>query len=137
MIYLYRMTVRADKKKNLDKVAASLAKDPLQSERQLAKNAWVSNGTAHNMKEELEQTWAVKDSRIVNLTDWDFKLMEMIQQRKFARMNDTDNPVNDSDVNNWDKEAKARYTIFRWEATDNEWGLKDVSAIDKLNDLLW
>ena len=39
--------------------------------------------------------------------------MEMIQRRKFARMNDTDKPVNDNDMNNWDKEAKARFTLFR------------------------
>ena len=52
-------------------------------------------------------------------------------------MDDLENPVNDSDVNNWDKSAQARYSLFRWDATDNEWGLKDAPAIDSLNNLIW
>jgi hypothetical protein len=39
--------------------------------------------------------------------------MQLIQKRKFDRMEDKNDPVNDSDVNNWDKAAQARYTIFR------------------------
>lgn len=118
---------RSDKKKNIDKVAASLAKNPLQSEREIAKDAWVSNWTAHNAKKEVEQTWA-KDNRIISLTDKDFELMQLIQKRKFERMNDTKTPVNDSDVNNWDKTAQARYTIFRWDITDEKGWLKNTVA---------
>jgi hypothetical protein len=33
------MTNRSDKKKSIDKVAASLAKNPLQSEREIAKDS--------------------------------------------------------------------------------------------------
>ena len=130
------MIERSDKKSNIDKVTASLAKNPLQSEREIAKDTWIGNWTVNRAKKELEQNGATKDNRIVNLTDGDFKLMQMIQKRKFERMEDKSNPVNDSDVNNWDKEAKARYTIFRWDATDESGGMKDVSAIDKLKSLL-
>lgn len=131
------MIERSDKKTNIDKVEASLAKKPLQSEREIAKDSWVSKSSVNRAKQELGQNGATKDNRIVNLTDGDFKLMQLIQKRKFDRMEDSSNPVNDSDVNNWDKEAKARYTIFRWDATDEEGGLKDASVLDKLNSLTW
>jgi hypothetical protein len=39
--------------------------------------------------------------------------MELIQKRKFDRMEDKEAPVNDADVDKWDKTAQARYTIFR------------------------
>ena len=131
------MIERSDKKSNIDKVEASLAKNPLQSEREIAKDTWIGNWTVNRAKKELEQNGATKDNRIVNLTNKDFELMQLIQERKFDRMKDKNNPVNDSDVNNWDKEAKARYTIFRWDATDGEGGLKDASVLDKLNSLTW
>ena len=70
------------------------------------------------------------------MTDKDFELMELIQKRKFERMEDKDEKVSDADVNQWDKTAQARYTIFRWDVTDDKWGLKDQSALDSLNNLL-
>lgn len=127
---------RADKKANIDKITAWLVKDPLASERKLAKMAWVSPSTAHISKKEIEQSQA-KDERIISLTDKDFELMQIIQKRKFDRMEDKDDPVNDSDVNNWDKSAQARYSLFRWDATDEKWGIKDISALDSLNSLIW
>jgi hypothetical protein len=30
------------------------------------------------------------------------------------------------------KESTARYSLFRWNATDNEWGLKQIESIDIL-----
>jgi len=39
--------------------------------------------------------------------------MQIIQERKFKRMKDEETPVSDNDVNNWDKEAKSRYSLFR------------------------
>lgn len=131
------MIERADKKKNLDKVAASLIKNPLQSQREVEKDTWISRTTVWKVIKELDKTWQWgKDNRIVSLTDKDFELMLLIQKRKFERMKDKEDRVNDSDLNNWDKEAKARYSLFRWEVTDSEWGLKDQSALDSLNSLL-
>jgi len=118
---------RADKKKNLDKTTASLVKNPLQSEREIAKDIWVSRSTAHIMKKEIEQSQA-KDDRIVNLTDKDFELMQKIQARKFVRMDDLETPVDDTNLNNWDREAKARYSLFRWDITGKDWGMKNTMA---------
>lgn len=121
-------TKRSDKKKNIDKITASLVKNPLQSQREVAKDVWCSNWTAHNIKTEIEQSWA-KDDRIINLTDWDFLMMRAIQDKKFWRLLDKEDPVDDTNLNNWDREAKARYTLFRWEGTDELWGQKDVTPV--------
>jgi hypothetical protein len=61
----------------------------------------------------MEQNGTTKDDRIINLTDKDFELMQKIQKRKFERMDDKEKPVNDNDINSWDREAKARFTLFR------------------------
>lgn len=129
------MIERSDVKKNKDLVAASLAKNPLQSQREVAKDTWLWLWTTNRAIDKVEQS-GTKDDRIISLTDKDFELMQLIQQRKFDRMKDKETPVNDSDVNNWDKAAQARYTIFRWDVTDDKGGMKDQSALDSLNNLL-
>ena len=111
------MIERADKKKNIDKVTASLTKNPLQSEQEIAKDTWVSQSAVNRAKKEVGKN-GFKDDRVINLTDKDFELMQIIQQRKFDRMENIEVPVNDADVDKWDKTAQARYTIFRWDITD-------------------
>lgn len=72
---MLKKTKRADKKRNKAKIAKALLKDPTLTERELAKVAWVSLWTAHNHKEELEQSWT-EDPRIQAICDKD---MEIIQ----------------------------------------------------------
>ena len=115
--------MRADKKANIAKVAKVALWNPLASQREIAEETWLSLWNVNDKLNKLEQT---KDDRIIWLTDKDFELMEIIQKRKFERMIDKERPVNDNDMNNWDKEAKARFTLFRWDATDEQWGLKEV-----------
>lgn len=126
--------VRWDKKRNLDKVAASLAKNPLATARELEKDLGIGSSTANRARKELAQN-GTKDDRIINLTEWDFILMRAIQERKCERLLNKKERVSDHDLNNWDKEAKWRYTLFRWDVTDKEWGVINQSALDKLNEL--
>lgn len=129
------MIERSDKRKNQDKVTASMIKNPLQSQREVAKDTWLGLGTVNRGVDNMEQS-GTKDDRVISLTDKDFELMQLIQKRKFERMKDKVEPVNDSDVNNWDKTAQARYSLFRWDATDDQGWLKDMSALDSLNNLI-
>jgi hypothetical protein len=54
-----------------------------------------------------------KDDRIISLTDKDFEMMQDIQKEKFRRLKEEKNELNNSDINQWDKTAQARYSIFR------------------------
>lgn len=121
--------MRSDKAKNIAKVAKVVLENPLANQREIAEETWLSLWNVNDKLNKLEQT---KDDRIIWLTDKDFELMEIIQKRKFERMFDTEKPVSDNDMNNWDREAKARFTLFRWDATDNEWWLKNIDNIDIL-----
>jgi len=122
--------MRSDKKTSLAKVAKTVLMNPLDTERDIAEKAWVSNWTAHNMIKELEQTWA-KDPRIVWLTDKDFELMEKIQKIKFDRLNKPEE-VNNRDIDTWENTANKRYTIFRGKATDEGGWLNNIESIDIL-----
>ena len=41
-----------------------------------------------------------------------------------------------SEISQVIRENTARYALFRWEATDNQGWLKDISALDSLNNLI-
>lgn len=82
------------------------------------------------MVKELEQTWA-KDPRIVWLTDKDFELMEQIQQVKFKRLKSEEN-INDNDLDKWENTAVKRWSLFRGNATDEQWGIKNIESIEIL-----
>ena len=102
---------RADKKASVDKIAASLAKNPLQSEREIARDTWVSKSSVNRLKEEAGQTGA-KDLRIQNLLDKDVELMKLIQIEKFRRLNEEKEKVNNSDIDKWEATATKRKAIF-------------------------
>lgn len=127
--------MRADKKKSLSKVAKIAIKNPTLSEREIAWLAWVSNWTAHNMVKELEQAWAKNDD-IIRITNKDKKAIELAQiiiEQSLERY------VEQSESSWWlemaealraawlAKEATARFTLFRWDVTDDNWGLKTIS----------
>ena len=70
--------VRKDKLKNKSKVIKSLIKDPLQTERQVAKDTWLSNWTAHNQIRELKQNWA--ESQIMDrVLEMDDEIMDLVK----------------------------------------------------------
>ena len=122
--------MRVDKAKNISKVAKELLENPLQTERELANNLWIWAWTVNRAKQELEQNGA-KDDRIIWLTDKDFELMKQIQEVKFKRLQE-DEQINNNDLDKWENTAVKRYSLFRWSATDKEWGLKQIESIDIL-----
>ena len=124
--------MQKDKKKRLWKIAKELLQDPLQTTRELEKKTWISKSTIANYINNDLDSLGLKDEKIIKLTDWDFEMMQLIQQKKFKRLQDTEKPVDDNNLNQWDREAKARYSLFRWDATDDTWALKTITDINIL-----
>lgn len=122
--------MRVDKKKNVSKISKELLKNPLQTERELAEKTWVSKTTAHNIIWELDQIWP-KDPKVVLLTDKDFDMMIKIQDEKFKRLEKPEN-INHNDLDKWENTATRRYTLFRWDATDEKWWLKNIENVEIL-----
>lgn len=65
------MSERKDKIKNKAEVAKSLLKDPTQSQREVAKDTWLSLWNVNDKMKELEQTWTESQimDRILQMDD--------------------------------------------------------------------
>lgn len=120
---------RVDKTKNKIKVIKELLRDPLQTEREIAKNANISNWTAHKTKKEVEQRWA-KSNIIDDIIKKDAEIVKLVQDELKKRIKDNPSKVSTRDIiSAWDVSAK-RYTIFKWNVTDEEWWLKSIQDIN-------
>ena len=82
------MIERKDKLKNKIKVTKEVIKDPLASQRDVAKKAWVGLGTANRVLKELEQSGTESkiidsilemDDQIIALSNW--LTLDMIQEK--------------------------------------------------------
>ena len=120
--------MRTDKKVSISKVAKEVLSNPLLNQREIAENTWLSLGNVNDKLNILERE-GKKDERIIWLTDRDFELMKKIQDVKFKRI-ETDDIINNSDIDKWEQTATKRYSFFRWSATDSEWGLKETVTIE-------
>lgn len=124
--------IRTDKKKKLWKVVKELLNNPLQTIREVSEKTWVSKSTVANYINEDLDKLGQKDEKIILITDKDFELMSLIQEEKFRRMREEKDKINNTDINKWEETATRRYQIFKWDITNKEWGLKNITEIDIL-----
>lgn len=127
--------MRWDKKKNISKVANVLIKSPLLTEREIAEEAGVGNWTVHRALDELEQSGA-KDEKIIVITDTDLNIVTLGQSEIDRRLKDKEElaKMRTVEISQVIKESTARYSLFRWDATDKSGWLKNTVAT--LNDLV-
>lgn len=123
--------MRADKATNIAKVAKVALINPLATEREIAEIAEVWNGTAHRVLSEMEQTGA-KDPTILLITDKDLSIVTIGQREIEKRLNTKEEleKMRTVEISQVIKESTARYSLFRWSATDKEWGLKETVTIE-------
>lgn len=114
---------RADKRKNIDKIAKAYIKNPLATDAKIAEEAGVSQRTVERRKDEVAEVVG-KDEKVVSMTDKDWEIQEAIQAIKFNKIKNNPNNISDSDLNNWDKQSTARYSMFKGDITDKDGGLK-------------
>lgn len=123
--------MRVDKIKNTSKVLKEILTDPLLTEREIAEKTWVSKSSVNRAMQEMGQIGA-KDEKILKITNKDFELMNLIQEEKFRRLQEDKENINNSDINRWEETATKRYTLFRWNATDDKGWLKSLSDLSDL-----
>jgi len=121
--------MRADKATNVDLVASELVKNPLQTERQIAEKLGIDQSTVNRAKQELHNTTS-KDIRVVNLTEADYEIQMLIQQRKLKKLYEDPEKITDGDLNNWDKHSTTRYTLLTGNATDENGGLVNPDTLE-------
>lgn len=125
------MIERKDKLKNKAKVIKTTLINPLNTDRETAKELWIWKSTVNRIKQELGQD-GTKDDRIIGLTDEDFNLMLDIQKEKKRRLQEEKGELNNNDIDKWENTATKRYSLFRWDATDKEWAIKNIENIEIL-----
>lgn len=118
--------MQKDKQRRLEKVAKELLNNPLQTTRELEEKTWVSKSTIASYISNDLDTLGQKDERIITITEKDFELLNLIQEEKRRRLNEEKEKINNNDIDKWEQTATKRYMLFKWEATDKEWWLKEV-----------
>lgn len=119
---------RVDKTKNKIKVIKELLRNPLQTEREIAKKANIWLWTTHRAKKQVEQS-GTKSNIIDGIIKKDAEIVRLAQAELEKRIKKNPAKVSTRDIiSAWDVSAK-RYMIFKWDATDKEWGLKGISDI--------
>jgi hypothetical protein len=125
---------RADKRRNIDKVAAALVKNPLASTREAAQMAGVSNCTVSVLREEAEQK-LTKDPRITSLVEKDMKLIEAYQDFALEHFTNPDkrDAMKLGEAVSAAKDSTARYMLMKGSLTGNDGAFKDSAAIKSMN----
>jgi len=126
--------MRVDKAKKISSVTKELLENPLQTVREVAEKTGVSKSSvASYIQEDLDKL-GLKDDRILWITDTDLSILTIGQREIERRLNDKEEveKMRTVEISQVIKESTARYSLFRWSATDKDWGLKGIESIDIL-----
>ena len=126
--------MRVDKAKKISSVTKELLENPLQTVREVAGKTGVSKSSvASYIQEDLDKL-GLKDDRILWITDTDLSILTIGQREIERRLNDKEEveKMRTVEISQVIKESTARYSLFRWSATDKDWGLKQIDNIDIL-----
>ena len=123
--------MRTDKQINHNKVAKDVLLNPLKTQRDRALDLWIWKTT---VQEHLQEVKTTKDDRILFITDTDLNIVEKGQKEIDRRLSESEElgKMRTVEISQVLKESTARYSLFRWSATDKEWGLKGIESIDIL-----
>lgn len=123
--------MRVDKEINHNKVVKDVLLNPLKTQRDRAEDLWLWKTT---IQEHLLEVKTTKDDRIISITDTDLNIVEKGQKEIDRRLSESEElgKMRTVEISQVLKESTARYSLFRWSATDKDWGLKGIESIDIL-----
>lgn len=113
--------------KNIAKVTKALLEDPLKTTREVEAETGVSKSTVAEIKGNLDKL-GHKDDRIIWICDKDLENVTLGQQILNERLKTKADDMSNKDIVSILWEGTKRYTIFKWDATDGQWGLKNFDA---------
>lgn len=125
--------MRVDKAKNTWSVWKSILTNPLKTDREIAEELWIWKSSVNRAKKELGQIGA-KDKEILDICKTDLSIVKLWQAEIERRLSEKEEleKMRTVEISQVIKENTARYSIFKWDATDKEWGLKNIDQIDIL-----
>jgi len=119
--------MRADKKKNISKVATALLQEPLLDQREIADKTGLWLGTVNRALDEVEQN-GTKDVDIIYITEKDKNVVKLWVEeieRRFQNKEEIQ-AMAMRDIVQATAESTKRYTIFKWDITDKDGWLKQT-----------
>lgn len=119
-----RKTERKDRARNRAKVIKAKLKSPLKTEREIAKETKVSKSTVNRISKELGQK-GTKDERILWICDKDLEIITIGQKLILEKLWDKKQMarLKPHEISQVIAENTRRYSLFKWNATDSQWGL--------------
>lgn len=119
-----KKTERKDKARNRAKVIKAKLKSPLKTEREIAKETKVSKSTVNRISQELGQR-GTKDERILWICDKDLEIITLGQKLILEKLWDKKQMarLKPHEISQVIAENTRRYSLFKWNATDSQWGL--------------
>lgn len=118
---------RSDKEKNRIKVIAEVIKDPLASEREIAERVWLWKTTIHEHLQEIPNT--TKSDHIEAIIAKDLDIVNLAQEELQRRLKDKAWDISTRDIIASADVSAKRYSLFKWDATDKNWGVKDQKMV--------
>lgn len=121
---------RSDKKKNTAKIVKAYLKSPTKSQREIAQEVWLSRNTVQKTMDKVDSKLA-KDDRIQWICEMDLQIIRLWQAELSRRLSDSKElkKMRSSEISQVIKENTARYTLFKWDVTDKEWWLNQITWI--------
>ena len=141
---------RSDSKQNKVKVMKAALKNPLGSQRDIAKDAWVSLGNVNSNLNRLEQI-AEKSSIIDKICEQDKEIMDLVNDISVIKIRGIKNRIEADEEKISTNEVKTlseiaekstrRYTLFKWDVTNEDGWLKsskelENSTLEELKNLI-
>jgi hypothetical protein len=124
------MARRADLKRNEARVTRAVLRAPTATQAEIARMAWISQTTVNKHIQKIEKK-VNKDDRILALCEDDFSIVRLAQWIIKDKLTDKKQvaKMRAVEVSQVARDSTARYTLFVWPATDQDWGLnvRDMS----------
>lgn len=124
---------RWDKIRNRAKIIKEVLKDPTQSERDIAKKVWRSPSTVHEHIKDLPNS--SKNEHIEKILEKDLKIVNLATDILIDRLelaqSDPESKISTRDIIASADVSAKRYSLFKWDITDKDWGLKEQTISEK------
>ena len=130
VIFIYKYIMRNDKARNLAKITNEMLKDPLQSERKLAKKLWVWKTTVNKRIKEISKV--DKSEQVNRIIEADIEIVEIatkILKDRLKLAEESPESMSTRDVIASADVSAKRYSLFKWDVTDKDRWLKQSIEI--------
>jgi len=125
--------MRSDKERNKTNIMVEVAKDPFASQRDIAERVWVSVATVNEHIHDIPNS--NKSEHIETILKKDLQIVNLAQEELERRLKEKALEISTRDIIASADVSAKRYSLFKWDATDKEWGMKDVTSI--LSEIQW